>query len=169
MGSAPHLRLSLLLASPAILLIVADTVLLALTPFTWGVAGNAGMPGWLIPVCVLIFALPVLFIGVVTTRQIFTYTSRPFHVFKLHLPFLFIFPAAIYILFLLTAYVPDPHTYESWNNGDVHTSPESVIGMTLVLTPMLDTFLWGCAYMYAEAFSERRTPPRPADPRWFTN
>jgi hypothetical protein len=41
--------------------------------------------------------------------------------------------------------------------------------MTIVVAPFGLGMLWGCAYMYAETFSERRLPPRPPDERWFTN
>ena len=113
MGTTPRFATSLLLASPAILLTFSGLVLLAMAPFTWSVAAHVGMPDWLITVCVLVVAVPVIVIGFGSTRLILTYTRRPFHVFILHLPFVVALPAAAGIVLFFASRVTEPSTYDN--------------------------------------------------------
>ena len=114
-------------------------------------------------------ALPVIAIGFGSTRLILTYTRRPFHVFILHLPFVVALPCRRRHRPFFAGRVTEPRTYDNLRQNGVQTTPEAVLGGVLIMAPFMAGALWAAGYMYAESFAEERPPPRPPDPRWFTD
>ncbi|HEX5140368.1 MAG TPA: hypothetical protein VFX19_05470 [Dehalococcoidia bacterium] len=137
---------------------MASIALLAMTPSSWGNASKEGIAAWVIPASCLIIGLPALAIGLSTAWLIVRHTARPFRVFWPHLPFGAALLVAAYVLLLFATRIADPATYEHLRDpgGEPNTSSAGVLVMTAAVAIFAYAVLWGCAYIYAEAFSEEK-------------
>ena len=146
----------LVFATPPFLLLLGGLLMLVLSPTAWGKAGHAGLPGWMPFVAALVFALPAIYIGGAACRRMLRLANE-----KLEAMSLQVWVSAGFVIlgaaseFVLATRVGDPRTFDSLldSDGNVNTSPEAFLAITLAVTAFMSAWVGSAAYMYTKGLN----------------
>ncbi len=84
------------------------------------------------------------------------YTARPHKTLTWHLPYVLVLPVATLILVAVAFEVADPGFYANLGTPAKHAPAMATLFFTLAGLVPGYLFVWACAYVYAEAFSEKQ-------------
>jgi hypothetical protein len=142
--------------TPPFLLLLGGVLMLALSPTAWGKAAHAGLADWMPFASALVFALPAIYIGGATCRRMLRLVNEALDAMSLQ-----VWVSAGFIIlaaaseFVLATRIGDPRTFDSLldSNGNVNTSPEAFLAITLAVTAFMSAWVGSSAYMYTKGLN----------------
>jgi len=141
---------------PPLALLVAGLCMLAVAPFAWGAAATIGFSDSLPTRIAVIYAVPAILLGGVTTVAALRRITDDFEVSWYLLPFCdLVFLIAIILEFALCFRVADSHTYALLRNssGEVTVTQSGLFASSVAPTFVFSGLVAVFAYAYCQSLS----------------